>query len=114
MNLRLSELEAHAIRALLAERALAMRSHPGAGFVAENLADFYDELRCHLESATVRRDGTLGVTLTRRGSERLEAALAHDGRPVFVPVLRKISQARLPKGDPRRPNGRRVPEGASA
>lgn len=108
MNLRLDDAEATALRLLLSHRASEIRADARSGFVACHLADRYTRLVNDLTDAPRRRDGAVSWRLDRRDAQSIEALLAHDGSAIFRPILRKINEARLPKADPRRANGRRV------
>lgn len=113
MNIKLTELEAAAVRALLVHRAEGIKARPDAGFVAHHLADEYERLAEVVAKARVRK-GQISLTLTKGDGQRLEHLIAHDCNPAVRPVLAKIHDARRPKADPRRPNGRRVREEATA
>jgi hypothetical protein len=106
MNVKLTEIERDAVRALLLHRSRTIRER-GAGYVATDLANRYARLADVIAAANVRK-GAVSLRLTRADGNRLESLIAHDCSPVLRPVLVKIHDARRPKDDPRRANGRRV------
>lgn len=109
MNLRLTETEAVAIRALLEHRAHDIRTKPGASTIAVDLAEQYDRLATFIAERPVRK-GQVSLTLTKADGSRLEHLIAHDKGAAVRSALYKILDARRPKVDPRRPGGRRVRE----
>jgi hypothetical protein len=109
----LTEGQAHALCGLLDHKQQTISGNTHAGFAARHLAARYEALRVDIGGRRARR-GHISIAFARRDARSLEILLEHEvrthGNEHYAAALAAFRVARQPKPDPRRPNGRRVPQ----